>query len=249
MITWSGYEWGAKMHGTIIHPGQPWMWYSEECAVVDEYDTLHLLVKEDPREVKHWNGNTYYPKYAVGTLRSAKAFDYGTFSAEIVCPEGFNLWPSFWLTGKDAWPPEIDIMEAWSEDDDYFKWMIAQFPYILPSWRTTNNVHYNKIVDGEYVKTSIGSRNVSWFKQHKDPTSHFIKYECVWEPDKIQIKTNNRVVRTVSKKVANMLTENIKDGGGHEMYVIFNLWMEDPDKYRIEQYSDMQIRNFEYKPI
>lgn len=249
MITWSGYEWSAVMHGTTVHPGQPWMWYSEECATVDEQDVLHLTMKKDPKEIKHWNGNTYNPKYAVGTLRSETAFDYGTFSADIICPKGYNLWPSFWMTGKDAWPPEIDIMEAWSDDDDYFKWMIAQPPYILPSWRTTNNVHYNRMVESEYVRTSIGSRNASWFRQCKNPASDFINYECVWEPDRILIKANKRVLRTVSKEVANMLTKNIKDGGGHEMYVIFNLWIKNPDQYKISICSDMQIKNFEYKPI
>ena len=249
MITWSGYKWGAVMHGTTIHPEQPWMWYSKECATVDEQGVLRLTMKKDPKEIKHWNGNTYNPKYAVGTLRSETAFDYGTFSADIMCPEGYNLWPSFWMTGKDAWPPEIDIMEAWSDDNDYFKWMIAQPPYILPSWRTTNNVHYNRMVEGEYVRDSIGSRNASWFRQCKNPASNFINYECVWEPDRILIKANKRVLRTVSKKVANMLTENIKDGGGHEMYVIFNLWIKNPDQYKIELYSDMQIKNFEYRPL
>lgn len=249
MITWSGYEWSAVMHGTTVHPGQPWMWYSEECAQVDDDDTLHLLVEEDPKEIKHWNGNTYNPKYAVGTLRSETAFDYGTFSADVMCPKGYNLWPSFWMTGKDAWPPEIDIMEAWSDDNDYFKWTIAQPPYILPSWRTTSNVHYNRMVEGEYVRDSIGSRNASWFRQCKNPASNFINYECVWEPDRILIKANGRVLRTVSKKVANMLTENIEDGGGHEMYVIFNLWIKNPDQYKIRLYCDMQVKNFEYKPI
>lgn len=249
MITWSGYKWSAVMHGATVHPGQPWMWYSEECATVDKQDVLYLTMKKDPKEIKHWNGNTYNPKYAVGTLRSETAFDYGTFSADIMCPKGYNLWPSFWMTGKDAWPPEIDIMEAWSDDNDYFKWMIAQPPYILPSWRTTNNVHYNRMVEGEYVRASIGSRNASWFRQCKNPASDFINYECVWEPDRILIKANKRVLRTVSKEVANMLTKNIKDGGGHEMYVIFNLWIKNPDQYKISICSDMQIKNFEYKPI
>ena len=251
MINWCGYEWTSCMDGgRIIYPGQPWMWYSDDCAVINDNGDMELIIKKNPKKVKYWDGTEYCPKYAVGTIRSVQSFDYGTFSAEIMCPEGFNLWPSFWLTGSEAWPPEIDIMEAWSEDDDYFKWTIAQFPYIMPSWRTTTNVHYNKVNrKGELEKTSIGSRNVPWCKQHGDPTSRFIKYECAWEPDRIEIKANGRVVRTVSKKVANMLTENIKDDRGHEMDVIFNLWIEDPDRYRVEQYSSMIVRSFKYKPL
>ena len=188
-FSWCGYEWKCSMDGgRIIHPDQAWMWYDpENIRLVSSSKDIELTLENKPREVKYWDGTVYKPTIACGTMRSIKSFSFGTFSAEIMCPKGYNLWPSFWLTGEGNWPPEIDIMEAWSDNNNYYKWFIAQPPYLSPSWRTTTNVHFN---DNNMKKSSIGSRNVSVLKSAKNPAENFIKYEVVWKPTEIIFKVN-----------------------------------------------------------
>ncbi len=248
MIYWCGYEWESKMDGgRRIHPGQPWMWYCDNCATVDGENVLHLTIKRDSTLIKYWDGTIYNPTIATGTVRTKIPFSYGTFSAEVKMPKGYNLWPSFWLTGDKNWPPEIDIVEAWSGNNDYFKWSIAQPPYICPSWRTTTNVHYNERKDGGLVKDAIGSRNIPWLKQTKNPTDNFVEYKCEWFPDSIKFYANGKLVRKVGKDVAHKLVENLKDGK-FEMDVIFNLWCENPDEYTVSIETDMLAKNFKYVP-
>ena len=247
MINWCGYEWECTMGGRLIHPGQPWMWYSDKNVSIDKNNVMHLSVTRDPKDIKYWDGRTYHPSMAVGTVRTHTAFRYGTFSAEIKLPKGYNLWPAFWMSGEYWWPPEIDIIECWSGNNDYFKWQIAQPPYICPSWRVTTNVHYNDKKNGELVKDAVGSRNIPWLKQSKNPTENFIEYKCVWMPDSIKFYANGHLVRKVGKAVAHKLTENLKDER-FDMDVIFDLWCENPDEYKVSMETEMLIKNFKYTP-
>jgi beta-glucanase (GH16 family) len=247
-FTWCGYNWKVEMDGgRIIHPGQPWMWYDSENIMLEKNNILNLTIENKPKQIQYWDGSIFKPTIACGTMRSIESFDYGTFSAEIMCPKGYNLWPSFWLSGSGNWPPEIDIMEAWSENNSYYRWCIPQPPYLSPSWKTTTNVHYN---DNNMNKTSIGSRNVSFFKSTLDPAENFIKYELVWKPNEIIFKVNGKNIRTADKNVARKLTENIKDKTkGYKMNVIFNLWCENPKEYNVKLLSPMKIKNFSYHEI
>jgi len=247
-FSWCGYNWKCSMDGgRIIHPDQPWMWYDSENIMLEKDNILNLTIENKPRDITYWDGTVYHPTIACGTMRSIESFDYGIFSAEILCPRGYNLWPSFWLTGEGNWPPEIDIMEAWSKNNDYFRLCIPQPPYLSPSWKTTTNVHYN---DDNMNKTSVGSRNISVFKSAKDPAENFIKYELIWKPNEIIFKVNNKKVRKVGKDVCKKLTENIKDKEkGYKMNVIFNLWCENPSCCNVKLLSPMKIKNFTYHEI
>lgn len=256
MLNWCGYKWESVMEGgRRIHPGNPWMWYCDDCSWVDSDDVLHLKIEEKPIEIHHWDGKVYHPTIATGIIRSRRSFSYGTFSADVQLPEGTNLWPSFWTSGDKSWPPEIDIMEAWSDSHGkYFRWTIPQFPYLVPSWKTTTNIHYNTIVDsegsyidGHYQKTSIGSRNVPWCKQHNNPSKNFINYKVEWFPDVVRFYANGKLVREVSGSVPNELTQNNSDPD-FRMDVIFNVWCENPDSCNVSMSREMLVKNFKYTP-
>ena len=46
---------------------------------------------------------------------------YGYFETrEKVSPHGFSYWNAFWLSGTDAWPPEIDVFELMGDNSSYF---------------------------------------------------------------------------------------------------------------------------------
>lgn len=246
-MKWCGYNWEAKMEGgRIIHPDNPWYWCSTNTIEKIDDTQLDLYIKENPKKVKHWDGKIYHPIYECATLRSKEEFSFGTFSLEVKLPKGYNLWASFWLSGVENWPPEIDILEAESENNSYYDWTIPQFPYVYPSWRTTTNIHYN---NERMVHEDVGSRNISIFKQVKNPTENFIKYEVEWLPDRITFKVNGNKVREFKDHVCEKVVKNLKHPEyDNMMNVIINLWVDNPDKCKVKQLTPMSIRNFRYRP-
>ena len=237
MIDFCNQQWTTAMEGCrIIHTGQPWMWYYCD-AVYENNGTAELLAYREPNTIHHWDGNTYRPTVACGLLRSADKFGYGRFSAEIQLPKGRNLWPSFWLVGDDEWPAcgEIDIMEAWTNRfGGYFRLGIPQPPYIVPSWDTTTNVHWE-----EYWHNFVGSHRLPLLFSLKRPAHNFVKYEVEWRQDIITFRANGKTIRTYGYHVAKHLHDK-------RMHVIFDLWTTGED-FTCE--TPMKIRNFEYKPI
>lgn len=46
---------------------------------------------------------------------------YGYFETrEKLAPHGIRYWNAFWLSGKDSWPPEIDVFELMGDNSSYF---------------------------------------------------------------------------------------------------------------------------------
>lgn len=244
---WCGYEWKCAMEGgRLIYPDNPWYWMDKNNVVIADDGTIELALTHNSKRIGHWNGKVYEPTEACGTIRSVEAFSYGTFSADVKVPHGYNLWPSFWLSGDANWPPEIDIMEAWTYDDNCFVWTQPAFPWLNPGWKTTNNIHYLK---DNMDKTHAGSDNISIFKQWKNPMDNFVNYKVEWLPDSITFYVNDKVVRRAGKEIANDLVTNIKNKEkGFKMNAIFNIWCENPDEYEVECITPMQVKNFKYEP-
>ena len=248
-IKWCGYNWSCEMDGgRIIHPSYPYAWYSDSPDVVhiDDNGEMSLYYRENPKEIKY-DGKTYTPTIERGLIRTTAPFDYGTFSIEAKMPKGLNIWSAFWLSGDGNWPPEIDIVESWSEDNNYYHRTTNHFPWIVPSWRTTNNVHYN---NKNLVHEQLGSKNITKCDQPLDPIENWIKYEAKWEPDKIVFMANGKVVKTISKKYANMLVKNLKKPEkGYLMDVIIEINVDDPKTIKNRLDTPFKVRNFEYKPL
>ncbi len=245
---WCGYRWRSEMDGgRIIHPSYPWYWYSLDTIRVCEDNSLEFQIRYNPKEVKHWDGNIYHPEFEVPTMRSLEDFSYGTFSAEMMMPTGKNISASFWLSGSGNWPPEIDIEEGWTEEkNSWFRLFERYFPWIKPSWRTTTNVHYR---ENDLTKTHVGSRNIPYFKQPKDPAENWVEYKCIWKPDSIVFYAGGKKVREITGEVCKKMEKNLKDPErGYKVNTIFNVWCEDPAYNDIKMYTPMKIRNFKYEP-
>ena len=247
---WCNYEWSCKMEGgRIIHPEYPHTWYSDSDDVITRLRNgeMHLSYRNNPKEVKHWDGKVYHPTVERAIIRTKQHFDYGIFSIEAMMPKGLNICSAFWLSGFGNWPPEIDIFESWSDDCNYFHKWNNHFPWFGSSWRTTYNVHYN---DKKLIHRHLGSKNISTCKQKLDPTENWIKYECVWEPDKITFKANDVITKVVSKKYANWLTTNLKNPEkGHLMDVIIDINIDDPQIKPNKLEQPLKVRNFKYEPL
>jgi hypothetical protein len=244
-MNWCGYTWKSEMEGgRIIHPKESWMWIDKDQVNILEDGTLELRMTYRPRYVLY-EGEEYFPKIACGLIRSQEEFGYGIYSAEIKCPKGYNLWPSFWITGSENWPPEIDIMEAWIGEDNYFRWFTPQFPWLNPGWRTTTNSHYlNKNLEHK----QSGSRNISWFKQRKNPGNEFIKYSCKWSPGKIEFFVGNKKTRTrtIKQDITKYLERPDKTW---KVNIVFNLFCEDIQNYDVGMYEPMLVKNFKYEEL
>lgn len=235
---WKNIEWQCSMEGgRIMDKKHPYYRYSPNCVHIDASDNLLLTSNYNVKDVKYHDGKVYKTDYEVGLVRSVAAFGYGFFTAVIKLPRGRLLWPSFWLLGEDRWPDngEIDICEAWSnEKGSYFRPTIPQFPYLVPSWKTTNNVHWK-----EGIHKSTGTRNVPWLKQRRDPSEEFVEYQVEWRPNRIVFRVNGKVIRDYGWDVARNLLSR-------RMYVVANVW---PDSQDFTQESPMVIRNFQFDSL
>lgn len=249
-LIWCGYEWTCKMDGgRIIHPSYPHTWYSDDENVVTlmKNGELHFSYRENPRKVKYWDGRIFYPSIERGIIRTRHHFSFGVFSIEAMMPKGINLCSALWLSGAGNWPPEIDFCEAWSDDCNYLHNFTNHFPWFGKSWRTTYNVHYN---DKKIKHKHLGSKNVTCKDQPLDPTENWIKYECIWEHDKITFKANDVVTKTVYKKYAKDLIHNLKDPEkGYLMDMIIDINVDDPKMTPNRLDSPLKVRNFKYEPL
>ncbi len=247
---WCGYDWSCKMEGgRIIHTSYPHAWYSDSDNVIARFRNgeMHLYYKENPKEIKHWDGKIYHPTIERAIIRTKQHFSFGHFEIEAKMPVGLNLCSAFWLSGAGNWPPEIDIFESWSSDTNYFHKRTRWFPWFYNNWDTTTNVHYN---DKKIKHKHLGSKPIPCKKQKLDPTQEWIKYECDWLPDSIVFYVNGKVTRKVGKKYANWLINNLKDPEkGYLMDAIIDINIDDPMVVKSNLETPLKVRKFKYTPI
>ena len=231
-LNWCGYEWEVAMEGgMLLHPDYPFRWYDKSCAIINDDNVLELTIKKNPKEIKDWAGVTYNPEYGVGLIRSVQPFMYGTFSADIKLPEGENLWPAFWLTGENSWPPEIDMMEGWSKKNGGY------FNLTKLKYNVTTNVHYRE--NPTEKKKSVGLERVPLKVMRKTPDDHWYNYKVIWKPNEIIFYVDNKKIRTIGEKVAKYLANE-------QMDVVFDLWTETPN-FKLNK--NMLIRNFKHEQL
>lgn len=118
-------------------------------------------------------------------IRTKKVYQYGWFEADIKMPRGIGYWTAFWLAGEN-WPPEIDIVEAYSlYGENYDKRIgLKNLYYTSKYWRLEPNLHYGYLGGvGDNRKQSVG------------PTEHYVErcnenyvhYVCHWTEDFIKV--------------------------------------------------------------
>ena len=75
-------------------------------------------------------------KYSSGVITSefTSAQQYGYYEMRARMPVGRGFWPAFWLvTHRDAWPPELDILEVSGARPDKVHFMIHEVGPKLPT--------------------------------------------------------------------------------------------------------------------
>jgi hypothetical protein len=103
-----GFNWRIGRHWGVVHPEHNC--WNDDISVKIEDNRLYLGIDYDPVTFADYGRK----EYSVGYVSSIDTIKYGHLKVEYILPIGRNLWPAIWLTDARTWPPEIDIMEAWS---------------------------------------------------------------------------------------------------------------------------------------
>jgi hypothetical protein len=169
----------------------------------------------------------------VGFVSTKQTWQYGWFEAWIKLPKGQSFWPAFWSSAIDSWPPEIDILEAYSERGPKYNGpTISQYWRYRPNRQIRPNLHYGKTEDGtkdDYIGYDIPVAEC---------TERFVQYACLWEEDRIEIYYDGyKVQECTDPKILKWYNE----GGKHYFILchgLHNDYPENPDE------SAMLIRSF-----
>jgi hypothetical protein len=210
-IKWQGYEWLSQERWGNIHPEKPECWYDPSAIEITADETLRLKARPNPKE---FTITTIGPDgtekitspVGIGLISCTEKFEYGKFEIEAKLPNGPYAWPAFWMWSFETYPPEIDVIEGYSNKrSSYFNWrhdmLIGRF------WRVKSNIHLEDKVkcatkggmneDGTY-RWQLGAK-AGWLG-FKSPSKRFNKYGVEWYPDQIRILFNDKCVRKITDK-------------------------------------------------
>ena len=137
ILNWKGYNWITQERWGDIHPTKTISWYDNTAVEIDDNGFLILKTQNNP---KYFEKLDITSPIGSGLVSCQNRFGYGYFSIEAILPKGPSLWPAFWMWAWESWPPEIDVMEAYSNKrGSYFNWthdlLFGKF------WRTETNLH------------------------------------------------------------------------------------------------------------
>lgn len=188
--------------------GRPWgnhhpdhnCWNAPE-SVVFKDNILQLGVDYKPVifDVPDPNnpGQTYKKRYpwSVGYVTSTDSFKYGYFRVDFKLPLGKQLWPAIWLSDQDTWPPEIDIVEGWT---DQYNWPIFKPKSVDRIYRI--NPFANRIFPSVHLGTNPKEHHMKSYKKLNGSPTCYLDVtginvcELVWAPDRLRIYYNGRLV-------------------------------------------------------
>lgn len=142
--------------------------------------------------------------YSVGVANTfhSRSFTYGFFAIRSKNPAGPATWPAWWLTGKNNWPPEIDIFEMYGG-------------------KTGNGVHTQTMtVHTGKVETHTKEMMMKKIRLSADTDTAFHIYACLWTKNRIEFYTDN--VRVKSIKLNRWMSQFYQE----PMYLILNNALE-----------------------
>lgn len=181
-----GQPWGE------FHPDYPYQYYGNSTEFINVNDgILELYTIWKPKKFHDFkNSVSITIPYGIGLVNSNQSFKYGYYEIEAILPQGKYLWPAIWLTAVKTWPPEIDILEAYSGKEGNYenKWGIKHF-------KNQPNIHYGFVQDK--TKSSYGGFSCPI---PKNPTRRFVKYALHWTEGFIKIYYDGHFVFQCTQK-------------------------------------------------
>jgi hypothetical protein len=211
-----GQPWGQ------FHPEYAYQYYSKDAVSIKD-NSLVLGQFYSPKKLKFQDNSQIYDiPQAVGLITSYDSFGYGFYKFECKLPKGMGLWPAIWLSCDKTWPPEIDILEAYSNEKSDYK----------------NDLQSNFHYDFDQNKKQAGARNHPVYSN-----SDKISLGCHFTKDFIKIYYNGYLVRQITSD------DILKFFRDKKMIIILNnaIRAEYKDKLElINQKSEFLIYNVSY---
>lgn len=167
--------WGVPYHSSFTN-----QWYDpDQIKLIKDGVQFSAILKD-----RYFSEiNTTIPA-AIGLMKSIQGWKYGIFSFTSKLPSGTYLWPALWLTGMYNWPPEIDLLEGYSDN--------------------TNDYRNNRTLQSNVHIKETPSINPDGSHTHILPnkvTEEFINYVIWWEKDFIKLYYNGYLVRHITDKI------------------------------------------------
>lgn len=216
----------SQWYGLPYHPDFLSHWYDPEQIRQAEHG-IEFHVSKKPK---------YFPEVnttilgATGAVRSKLAWQYGIFVYRAKLPSGPYIWPALWMTGSLSWPPEIDLLEGYSNKSGDYDGGI----------RLLSNVHM----------TYKGKKDDIGQARHRLPnkiTSDFIDYVIWWEKDFIKLYYNGYLVRHITdRKLLDTMNEPMLMILGAAVQKEFNTTNKSPliiDKVAVYQKPIIKYNN------
>ena len=227
IFNWKGYEWQTHERWGAQHPDKLWAFYSQYCVDIDEKDNLVLSIRNS---ITNWDKSKIFPMGLVSTTQDNPQFKFGTYKWTAKLPRGKHLWPALWMWSWDCWPPELDAMEAWSNDCG---------GYLMKDHKTmhiTNCYHYDEKDAHEFGYLRL--KDCWWCL----PQYTFNDYTMEWTPDYIRFYFNKKMIREIKDKDKLQWIDNNSQSG---MNVIMNIYPT-KDYKDGDMKSPLIVKNFEY---
>lgn len=181
------------LHLYNIHQPKPFELPEQSLSFFKEHHHNYLLVKrgeDSPMDtIRNVESFVKTPEIKlfgnipmdVGLINTFHSFSttYGYFAIRSKNPSGPATWPAFWLTGKQNWPPEIDIFEMYGGKKG--KKIHTQ----------TATLHFGKI------ETHTKEHLVRKFRLKHNTDQEFHIYACKWTPKRVVFYTDGIKIRSI----------------------------------------------------
>ena len=183
---WKGFTWRNGRHWGLFHPE-----HNCYCSLEDVHiSNDHLLLGVSKRPVVH-EGKEY--PYSVGYVSTIEPIKYGVLEVEFMLPYGVKLWPAIWLTDIETWPPELDIVEAWSDCGDFLTRLLTRKKYM-------RHLFVNYIRPCAFKGTNPSNSGMKVFKKLGGTCSRYLDESGLntckmeWREDFIKVWYNGHLV-------------------------------------------------------
>lgn len=208
-----GPTWG------LYHPDNFNQWYDKSAVNLGK-DGLKLSITNHEYQYDTSFNDTI--KNGIGMVISKNSYSYGLFEWNIILPKGKHLWPAIWLTHTETWPPEIDILEAYSNSKMKYR------------NRCNTNIHYGLKDNKKTTKAMSHGFIVN--------DSEILNLKLDWTMEYIRIYYNNYLVRQITDKKVLSWFNTVP-----VMKMIMNNAIAKPSSDILEMnVSPLIIKNFNY---
>lgn len=221
------FNWRVGRAWGIAHPDHI-CWNSEESVCMLE-NKLYLGIDKMPTII---NGKEY--KYSVGYVSSIDTIKYGYIKTTFTLPKGTNLWPAIWLTDAKTWPPEIDIMEAWS---NHYCWPLFKPKSIESIYK--KNPFANCIFPSVHLGTSVAEHQMKTYKKLGGTPICYLNpnnvntCELEWTENCILIKYNSHTMAYIKDR---KILKHFNNSSGMEIHL---------NNYVTNDFNDTDYQDFE----